>query len=188
MHVFNQSITVWKALFNFKNYKNREIFLKSFLLIFITPLMVLLWLLTWIFLAIERLISFLFKRSLSNILRFYSLKAYKVGIKKFLYNIGFILIFLISLPIIFVYYLSVMIKILLKSSMKNILFKLDFSIQFTTETLLIFDDTLQANSAFSAFFKDASQTEAFGKMLEDLINESPDTTHIIDDDSQERPK
>lgn len=187
MVTFKQSTHAWKALFNFKNYRNNEIVLKSFLLLIITPVALILWLLIWVFLGIERLMSPLFKRLISWVMRLFSQKAYQKGLKKFLLNLTFLIVLLISLPIVIIFYLSILTKIGLKVSLKNLILKLDFSIQFSKETLLIFDDSMQTKNAFSSLFKDASQTEAFGKMLEDLINDSPEGVDIVTDDSQERP-
>jgi hypothetical protein len=77
-------------------------------------------------------------------------------------------------------------KILLKSIIKNLLLKLDFSIQYSNDSILIFDDALSGKVSFNTIFKDASQTEAFGKMLEDLINNAPENPFLNDNEDDEK--
>ncbi|MFP4287233.1 MAG: hypothetical protein ACLFRI_05990 [Candidatus Izemoplasmataceae bacterium] len=184
MLVIKQSFNVFKALLNFKDYKYLEIFLKSVLLLLIFPLMLILWVSTWLVYGLERLLSPLYKKLVAMMMRLFSLRAYQKGAKRFLFNLIFLIMFLISLPFIIVYYLAIFVKFILKKIMKGIILKLDFSIQFSENTLLIFDDILQEDNAFNAIFKDAAQTQAFSKMLENLINNSPENTIDSDENPQ----
>ncbi len=180
-----QGFKSFHYLFSFTNYKRGEIVLKYLFLpvalFFFVPLFVL----TFMFLLIERVLAPAFKKFLIFQMKMIQKRAHAKPWPRRFYSIVTFIVTLVLLPFVVLYYLSMLFKTLGKSLLKNIIIKLDFSVEYSKATLMIFDDQERLNqSAFSSMMTDAQQTEELGKILERYFNEAPELhdPDIFDED------
>jgi hypothetical protein len=172
--VFKQAFMSYKMLFNFKDYKNGEIVLKLLLLILVFPIFTIVFIFTWFCYIIERILSPIYKYFLTFHMKMIHKRAHATNWIKRVNSLLTLIVTLLLLPFVTFYYIAMLIKILLKNLLRGLIIKLDFSIQFTTNEVKIFDDSVINKASMEFMFKDASQTEAIGKLLENFINNSPE--------------
>lgn len=161
-----QAFNGYRQLIHFKRFRRREILLKCILLPFVLILFTALFLLTWVLFFIERITAPLFKLFVRFHLKVMVLRAKNAGWTRRFVNALTVLVSLFFAPIVVVYYVSILLKTLGKTLMREIILKMDYSACFTHSEIRLFDDRETADSAsFETLFKDMDQSEAFGQML-----------------------
>ncbi|MFW5842070.1 MAG: hypothetical protein ACOCU2_02140 [Bacillota bacterium] len=175
---YKQGFKSFGQLFNFTNYRTSEIIIKVLFMPIILPIFLFFFLSAILFFTVERLLAPLFKYFLSFQMKMFQKRGTSTTWPRRMYGLLTFFISLISVPFLVVYYSAMMIKGLSKLTMKSLIMRVDFSVQYNKITLKTLDDDQKSQSPFASMLNDARQTEGFGKALEDYINSHPE---IADD-------
>ncbi len=171
---FKKGAKTFKDLVHTIDFTKKEVLLKYLILVVFLPMNAILYLMAGLFFLIERLFAHAFRFFIALQANLFKRKALtKQGYRKF-YTILSVVLFIVFLPFILIYYLSMLVKYLAKQLMKKIVFAVDFSNYIPRENYLIFDDmSVQPGSMqMSGMMKDLSNTQAIGSAFEHIINQS----------------
>lgn len=173
---FHSGLKTFPDLLHMRNFKRSEMWLKAALLPFALVANCLLFLVASVFFLIERLFSHVFKFFITLQAKLFQRKAASRITNRKYYTIFSVLVFIIFLPFIAMYYLSMLIKYAAKRLMKTMVFALDFSDAIGEENYLIFDDVdLTSGMQMNGMLKDLSQTSAIGSAFEEMLNQQSGT-------------
>lgn len=183
---FDQSIQSYRLLCTFANLTSTQKLLKGIILPFALIIHTALFLVTWIFLGIERLFAPVFKLFL--IFHFTLLKKRQLATiwQKRLIGVITVLGTLVFLPFVLVYYLAMLFKALFKYMMRGLIRNMDFGDSLGIDVFVFDDQPEGIESGTPDIFKDAARNEALGKMLESYLSNTPDDEDVMDDDTNTR--
>ncbi len=162
----------YKDLLHMQDFKRSETIVKGLLLIVFIPLHTFLFLMVCVAYLIERLFAFVFRWFITLQAKLFQKKALTQQNYRKFYTLLSVLVFIVFIPFILVYYLSMLIKFIAKNLIKKIIRLLDFSHKIPTSNYLIFDDiNVQPGTIqMSGMMKDLSNTSAIGSAFEQMMN------------------
>ncbi len=176
---FKNGTKTFSYLFDTTDYKRQETVLKYFLMIVMLPLHVFLFVVISVFFLIERLFAYVFRFFIAIQSFLFKKRAAQQRAFRKLFTLASVLVFIVFLPFLLVYYLSMLIKVIGKSLMKKVLFAMDFSNQLKPQEVHIFDDvSIHSQMKMSGMMKDLSNTEALGGAIQEILSQME---HLEDD-------
>ncbi len=180
---FKKGAQSFKDLAHFQNFTRTEMLLKSLILILFLPLQAIIFLLVCVFYTFERLFAFGFRFFIGLQARSFKRRATVArNLQKF-FTLLSVILFIVFLPVILVYYLSMLFKYIGKQLIKKLVFVVDFSDHINKEEYRIFDDmsVRPGTMQMSGMMKDLSDTAAIGSAFEHIVNEGRHNTNNRDD-------
>ncbi len=165
-------------LFSFKNYRTREIWIKSVGIGLVLPLFIILFVAVLFLYLIEQISAPIFKLFVYTQIKFIKARNYASPWKTRAIGVMNLLFTLVFLPFVVIYYLAMLLKLLFKYWLKAIIIKLDFTAEFEMSTLMIFDDAVRKEkSGFSQAMKANPESQALNKALQSYF------TDVIDEET-----
>jgi hypothetical protein len=181
---FKKGLLSYAFLFNFKDYKTYEIIIKIVLLPVVLIIYSALFILTTVFYLIERVFSLFFRAFLLIQGRLMTKRFHISPLTERLLSLGIFLLSILFLPFIFVYYLAMFIKYILKYFMRLLIIKMDFSVQFSYQDIVLFDDKrYEERTVFTSAFSDMAQTDALGQVLETFFHDMQRKQEALEDET-----
>ncbi len=175
LRTLKDGLKSFRFLLNFKDYRSSEIVIKSLLLVIVLPIFTGLWIITLTLYCIERLLSPIFKVFIYVQIKLIQARNFAGKWKMRGIGVLNLIVTLAFLPLIVLYYSAMLLKILVKTWLKAMIIKLDYSVQYQRDTMVIFDDYARGESVnFSTLMKDAPQTQALHHALESYFQDVDD--------------
>ncbi len=166
-NIIIKSISSHRYLFDFENYTKKEEITKKIIMPFALVINTLLFLVASVFLIVEYGLSFVFRFFIHIQAKLFQKKMQAIEERQKYYTFFSVLIGIVFMPIILVFYISMMLKSLTKLGIKKIIYALDFAGNIASDQIIILDDTtFKPHQTMQNLFKGVHQNQAIGDAIE----------------------
>ena len=172
INTLKDSLLSYQYLFGFEGYTGRDRFKKIIGLIIFIPIYTFLILFGFLFYCIERLLAPVFKLFIYGHLKLMQKRNVASPWKRRFASLLTLVFTLVLLPLVFAYYVSMLLKHFIKYLLKQIILFLDFTARYMVTSIVVLDDN-QPQSGFSlgSLMKDTPETEALNQAIEAYLNQ-----------------
>lgn len=172
----------FRLLADSDQYTRKEKVLKYGLLPFLFLTNAVLFVVIASFYLIERLFAFVFRFFISLQAKLYRKRMFIKENLRVYFTLLSVVLFILFLPFILIYYVSMGIKSLGKRLMRAMIVKMDLSNHFKPGEVYVFDDvSIHTKQKVSGMMKDLNQTAELGSAFETIMNQPSSSRNSSDE-------